>query len=855
MTNRNLKTLALGFAVAVAYFLASRQFTGPAYLADEIGFLSKAAFLAGFGSDGASTYRAGYSLLLAPLFRLARDPAQAWTFVLLLNALMWGGTLALTQRLLARVVPDAAPWRLWLAIGVVALFPASVAMSGYAFSQSAFAFFFSAALYALSRWDVARPATILPHAFLTGYLAWIHPIGLAVGIASLLVVGFVSHRARRYAGFAAGATVVVGMVLAYAKVFEPWLLANMTVEGLTPPLNRFNLRRFLHEGVGLAQLRTLVGLVAGQMGYLLVATLGFIGVGTAVALAAVRDEFRGGPARDEPRARLLAFCLLAVLGCIAMAALSAWTVGHIMRVDHWIYGRYVEPATLLLFAVGLATVRVGWRVVVPVAALLLFTGAWLAPLIDPKFTVNFVTVPALWPQVLFPGDTILGWFALGAAAAVVALRIDRRIACAAIAVLFVLCISAGMRWHRGILDGHSNPSRFVDAIELNYPPDTCVGFDVPSLRQPGGLPLSAVERPNLYSFLFHHRPMRRLTPQMWKAECAGPLLTYDANLGKTLGGVRYLGRERGTGLFLVARASDKPMRFPQDVDDGSLAEESWRKGDSDACLIVGCFDMRARQLAQFSKVGKYADGRLATSGAPGYLFFGPYVSLRAGTYVFEMQGRFDKVDDAIVDVASDQARKTHFKRPLAALLTPGRDRVRFAFHLDAPVGNLEVRLAVGATDRMWVRRYDVSIASPEDIETLVVEQPANGILFNAGDMALVPHVVGTTDLRGRHSDGRKGYLMFGPYRAMPAGRYRLQVRGTAPVAKGAWIDVASAKGKRQHASFELGGPAVEGMLVDANFVLDAPVEDLEVRAFVTAADRVTISGYSLLGEDGTGASH
>jgi len=853
MTQRNLQTLALGLSVALAYFLVSRQFGGPAYLADEIGFLSNAAYLAGFGSDGASTYRAGYSLLLVPFFKMASDPAQAWLYVLLLNALMWGGTLALTQRLLERVAPDVAPWRRWLAIGVVALFPASVVMSGYAFSQTAFAFFFAAALYALSRWDVARPATVLPHAFLTGYLAWVHPIGMAVGIASLMVVGVASHRARRYAGFVACTVVVVGMVLGYAKGFEPWLIDHMTVKGLSPPMSQFNLRRFLHEGVGLAQVRTLVGLVVGQMGYLLVATLGFIGVGAAVALGAVRDEFRGGPTRNEPRARLLAFCLLAVLGCIAMAALSAWTVGHIMRVDHWIYGRYVEPATLLLFAVGLATVRVGWRVIVPVAALLLFAGAWLAPLIDPAFSVNFVTVPALWPQVLLPGNTILAWFALGAAAAVFMLRVDRRIACAGIAVLFLLCIAAGVRWHRGILAGHSNPSAFVDMVALNYAPGTCVGFDVASLRRPGGLPLGAVERPNLYSFWFHQRPMRRLTPAMWKAECAGPLLTYDPNLGKTLGGVQYLGRERSTGLFLVARATDKRPRFPAPSPDGHT-EETWRDGDSDACLFVGCFNAGAIQLAQFTQVGVLADGRLVSNGRQGFLMYGPYASLAAGTYVIDIQGRFDRIEDAIVDVVSDQGHSVHFKRPLASVVAPSRDRARFVFHLDKPANGLEVRLAVGASDRIAILGYKLMPAAPKDVAAFATDQPANGIEVPTGDMALLPHVVGTTDARGRHSDGRKGYLMYGPYRPLPPGRYRLRVRGEAATAKGAWIDVASATGKHQHAEFDIGRPVGKGLLVDAVVVIDAPVQDLEVRVFVTPQNRVSITGYTLLREGETTAS-
>jgi hypothetical protein len=234
--------------------------------------------------------------------------------------------------------------------------------------------------------------------------------------------------------------------------------------------------------------------------------------------------------------------------------------------------------------------------------------------------------------------------------------------------------------------------------------------------------------------------------------------------------------------------------------------------------------------------------------------YGPYASLAAGTYVIDIQGRFDRIEDAIVDVVSDQGHSVHFKRPLASVVAPSRDRARFVFHLDKPANGLEVRLAVGASDRIAILGYKLMPAAPKDVAAFATDQPANGIEVPTGDMALLPHVVGTTDARGRHSDGRKGYLMYGPYRPLPPGRYRLRVRGEAATAKGAWIDVASATGKHQHAEFDIGRPVGKGLLVDAVVVIDAPVQDLEVRVFVTPQNRVSITGYTLLREGETTAS-
>ncbi|SHJ01087.1 hypothetical protein [Desulfofundulus thermosubterraneus] len=97
------------------------------------------------------------------------------------------------------------------------------------------------------------------------------------------------------------------------------------------------------------------------------------------------------------------------------------------------------------------------------------------------------------------------------------------------------------------------------------------------------------------------------------------------------------------------------------------------------------------------------------------------------------------------------------------------------------------------------------------------------------------------------SDGRAGFLLFGPYSPVKAGEYRLVVKGSASAVDSAWVDVVSQKGTVQHAKFPLAvtTEGISGVLADGLVRLEAPVDDLEVRVYVGAQDRVQLEGYEL----------
>jgi hypothetical protein len=135
----------------------------------------------------------------------------------------------------------------------------------------------------------------------------------------------------------------------------------------------------------------------------------------------------------------------------------------------------------------------------------------------------------------------------------------------------------------------------------------------------------------------------------------------------------------------------------------------------------------------------------------------------------------------------------------------------------------------------------------------VAVAPAGGslVLHYSTDEATIGSEVGERRLgAGTSTTGRAGWLLFGPYAALPAGRYRVELQGFAEPdnAGTVHVDVARDKGATVVAAVELDAAqladaASEDGWVVLPFTLAGPATDIEVRVRVVEASRLSVSGY------------
>lgn len=129
--------------------------------------------------------------------------------------------------------------------------------------------------------------------------------------------------------------------------------------------------------------------------------------------------------------------------------------------------------------------------------------------------------------------------------------------------------------------------------------------------------------------------------------------------------------------------------------------------------------------------------------------------------------------------------------------------------------------------------------------------PPRCLEVGAPKLAEMPREVGRMEEGQLQSDGRLGFLLFGPYAPMDAGKYRLVIFGTSEQTRSARADVVSELGRVEHAGFALsemrGTP--DGVLVSGQVTLNDSVNDLEVRVYVAEEDEVQVTGYRFGPED------
>lgn len=124
------------------------------------------------------------------------------------------------------------------------------------------------------------------------------------------------------------------------------------------------------------------------------------------------------------------------------------------------------------------------------------------------------------------------------------------------------------------------------------------------------------------------------------------------------------------------------------------------------------------------------------------------------------------------------------------------------------------------------------------------------VLHYSTDEPTIASEVGERRLgAGTATTGRAGWLLFGPYAALPAGRYRAELQGFAEPdnAGTVHVDIARDKGATVLAAVELDAAQLADAAQDAwivlPFTLDAPANDIEVRVRVGDSARLSVSGY------------
>lgn len=158
------------------------------------------------------------------------------------------------------------------------------------------------------------------------------------------------------------------------------------------------------------------------------------------------------------------------------------------------------------------------------------------------------------------------------------------------------------------------------------------------------------------------------------------------------------------------------------------------------------------------------------------------------------------------------------------------------------IGKYRVHLAIagGSGDP---RAPDATVIESNETHVL----PKDGLRYSGGDAERALTQIGRRQGGSIASHGKPGFLVHGPYVALPAGIYRVTVRGSAIGGTG-WADVCH-QGGTARLGYHPFGPtkgSTSDTLADLIIRNDSDVTNLEVRVWVDAGARVTVSEVAIV---------
>lgn len=317
----------------------------PLISGDETGFLAIGRYLGGKGIYtmlDQPYYPFGYASLLAPGFSLFDDPQWTYRFAIAINVFLTGITVPLSLRLLAHFGFGRSITVLACSI-IAATWPSYTVHISLAWAETLFrALFLLYLLTLINVLETGRVIWFVMVALLTAALYATHARAMALIPLGVVFFAYSAVYRRKRAEALCGMLVLMPAIIAVTAAnghFQDILWESVRTDGA---LGEMFARLLSRDGIIKIFFTTL-----GHLWYQLVASFGFFLVG-------VWFLFRRIITPSSSNERAIAITILVAIASIAVASVMQMS-GH-SRLDHLIYGRYLDAATMPLLLIGLVAV-------------------------------------------------------------------------------------------------------------------------------------------------------------------------------------------------------------------------------------------------------------------------------------------------------------------------------------------------------------------------------------------------------------------------------------------------------------------------------------------------------------------
>lgn len=331
----------------------------PVVFDDEFGYLANAAFFAGFDWSGIVSgvpyYSYGYSILLAPLFRLFREPTHIYQAVVIVNGILAAGSFWLCYSVAKKLARDRSVYVLLGVSFLVAMYPANLVYVNLAMSETLLIFLAWALIRCvISIMDTRSSYPFALFGLLLMYMYMVHQRTVGVVVVGVLLIGVLKATGKiswkQVWTFSFALLLLFGIHWQLKEYLQSHLWQGSTRivrNDYESQLRKLNI--FLSwEGI-----RDILKMSVGQIFYIGVATclMGYVALYECVC-SIVRCVGRRNLEQEEEynTVYVSAFLLLSVMAILIIGSVFL-SPPH--RVDHLLYGRYLEMCMGPLLLIGI----------------------------------------------------------------------------------------------------------------------------------------------------------------------------------------------------------------------------------------------------------------------------------------------------------------------------------------------------------------------------------------------------------------------------------------------------------------------------------------------------------------------
>jgi hypothetical protein len=292
--------------------------------------------------------------------------------------------------------------------------------------------------------------------------------------------------------------------------------------------------------------------ISGLLLYLILGTVGlfWLGMWRVVAQldlrAGLKDSTNGRPGFVEDRAVAI-FLLFSVFGIFFITGLHFTHAHGANRLDHWMYGRYIEGSIAPILIIG--TLKTNFRRILWSIPLVLISTAILAHVLKSYTHVAYFNCASFWQLFVIKDYGIWAWTFFGLAWLMFVAIAPRKMGLVFVACVFILSAYLNINWHIKAYCNQVEKLEYALVVRQNFNnKDTCVAFDH-----------SGIDSYRRHTFwfdagyyLYDYRLMR-MSPSQWYRTCDGPLFSYDPLLEKRFSDVSILARSEHGGPLLYQK--------------------------------------------------------------------------------------------------------------------------------------------------------------------------------------------------------------------------------------------------------------------------------------------------------------